>query len=74
LECLERVKRFSQEYKPFKGRIIAPLFGSKLAGGRWEIIASMIETVLDDRDVVIYVLDEMDLPEKFRPLCHFHSF
>jgi len=44
-------------------RLGLPKIGCGLAGGNWAIVSEIIEDVLDDVDVTIYVLDESEIPE-----------
>lgn len=53
LECMQKVKRFAQ----LKGLSIAmPKIGAGLAGGDWNIIETILETVFVDYDVTVYYL------------------
>ena len=52
-ECLQRVKKYIDR----EHRIIAPKFGSGLAGGSWEKIEGIINHQFTDRDITIYTLD-----------------
>ena len=47
---------------PGRHEIIAPLFGSGLAGGSFEFIEQLIEDIWPDFKVTIYYLKESDLP------------
>ena len=40
-------------------RIIAPLIGSGLAGGKWSFISKIIEKIFYDKEVTIYYLNEI---------------
>ena len=40
-----------------------PKIGAGLAGGDWKIIETMIESVLHDCDVTIYVLNKEEIPD-----------
>ena len=61
-KCLQFVKLYTRSDE----NIVAPLFGAGLAGGDWNKIAPIVENRLDGRNVAIYVLNETDLPEKYR--------
>jgi len=52
LSCLQYVKALV----PKERRIIAPKFGAGLAGGDWNIIAAMLESVLPDRSITVFEL------------------
>jgi hypothetical protein len=43
--------------------IVAPQFGSGLAGGDWKHIAQIIKEVFEDRDITIYVLKPENLQD-----------
>jgi len=62
VDCLRRVR----DHIPKTNRIVAPLLGAGLAGGDWSLIAQIIEEIFAYREIVVYVLAESDLPEKFR--------
>ena len=58
-DCLPRhTDGFMTDYK-----IGLPNLGAGLAGGDWKIIETMIESVLHDCDVTIYVLNEEEIPD-----------
>ena len=58
-DCLQRhTDGFMSDYK-----IGLPKIGAGLAGGDWKIIETMIESVLHDCDVTIYVLNEEEIPD-----------
>jgi len=53
--CLQKVA----ERIPNDVRIIAPLFGAGLAGGKWTLIEKLIHETLPGRNVVIFHLEDV---------------
>ena len=57
--CMQKVKTYCENYNITE--IHAPLFGSGLAGGDWDIIEELMEYIWDDLDVTIYQLPGQEL-------------
>jgi hypothetical protein len=66
IECMQTVKRCLKQYDP-NARIVAPLFGSDLAGGNWNFVADLIEDIwLRDFPVTVYWMPSR-YPAEFNP-------
>lgn len=47
---------FRKIKRDLKGNLAIPKIGCGLGGGDWRIVSAIIETVFDDRDVIVYEL------------------
>lgn len=52
-ECMEQVASYCNEYNL---PILCPRFGAGLAGGDWNVIRELIETIWRNQDVTVYSL------------------
>ena len=69
--CMSKVAQEIEHNKSRWGEdyeIIAPLFGSALAGGNWDFIEELIVDIWSDIDVTVYYLDRSHLTERLQNL------
>jgi len=52
-DCMEQVARFVWENRNLDLKILAPKFGSELAGGKWEFVECLIQDIWDGIPVTI---------------------
>lgn len=71
--CMETVAKFittSGEWSPIPLRILAPKFGSELAGGKWEFVEDLIYDIWIEKQISVTVVEYV--PEKPQQIPYDH--